>query len=230
MITDAIGVKIKDYQRAVLEKYLPEEAELMEGFEQWWADSDTIGPMVESAQEHAPGLGTQNLELVRSHYGDKQWQHAMGKDTQDVVDYIVEGAVINAEQYWQLSEQGNNFGAGQKLGEALHFVQDSYSEAHTARDADGNLQKTFDYNGQSPALHAEHDEVPADHPSRQAALGASVEYIRLVEQYRGDKAGLENALRTGVFKTNINPSIPTPSQVRTTLDEQLQHLDHYLED
>jgi len=217
--TEEVSEKVSEVKKKVVKKYAPELSETLDKIEQAWDDSDTFGPGADIVDEHVPEAGIKDSYLYRSHYGDLQWQHSMGEGTEEVVEDVVQGSVDQAKEYWRLTSEGRDFEAGVQLGRGLHFVQDSYSESHTARGPDGKLQKTFDYNPQSPKLHKRSDIVPETHPSRQAAEKASVEYIRLVEQYRGDPEGLKKALKGGIFETDIDESIPTPNQIRVTPEQ-----------
>lgn len=201
----------------VKEKFMPELNQLIKTGKEWYQDSDSIGPAVEKLEEMRPG--TKNNKLIQSHYGVGQWKHGMGENTEEVVSNMVKGAVDRSKEYWSLTKEGKNIEAAIALGTGLHYVQDSYSGSHMARDKLGRIQKSFDYNVQSPELHSHDDKVESDHTTYENARDASVEYIQLVEQYRDDPEGLKTALEEGIFATNIDETIETPGKKRTSFDD-----------
>ena len=89
--------------------------------------------------------------------------------------------------------------------------------------------KTFSFTDQSGGIHDDHDEVSANDPTRVAALAAGVDYVRLVEQYRGDSAGLADALRQNIFATNIDPTAANPAPI-TTYDDAIDSAQDYADE
>jgi hypothetical protein len=49
--------------------------------------------------------------------------------------------------------------AGRAVGEALHYLQDSWAAGHVTRNAEGKITRFQDYSKQSPGHHADEDVV-----------------------------------------------------------------------
>jgi RHS repeat-associated protein len=224
---DYVKEKAHNLSEAIKEKVMPDLNKLGKTVTEWWQDSDSIGPAVEKIEEVQPGF--KDNKLVQSHYGEGQWQHGMGTNTEEVVNNMVEQSVERAKEYWGLTTEGKNNEAAVKLGTALHYVQDSYSASHMYRDEQGRIQKSYDYNLQSGHLHSHDDNVKADHSTRQAAVGSSAEYLRLVQKYKGDPEGLTKSLQNGIFSTNIDESIETPRQKRANLSDIRESATQYID-
>lgn len=217
-------------QEKVIKKVAPDAYDTFDKSRKAFNDSDSIEPLANKIDKHLPGLNVKQSPLYRSHYGDEQHKHVMGKGpTKGIIKESVRGIVGQTAKYWHESQSGNDYEAGRALGNAMHTVQDSFSEGHVARGADGRIRKAFDFNGQSPQLHRHDDHVPANHPSRRAAIKATNEYLILAEEHRGDREGLRRALNEGIFATDIDETIPQPNQVRVTPDEAQQKVQEYID-
>jgi hypothetical protein len=92
---------------------------------------------------------------------------------------VVAGTLANFESFSSLIEKGDYYNAGFALGKSLHYLQDSYSEAHTKRDSQGRIIGIYDYAQQSPPKHAHADKPARDSASYKNALEKTATMIRM---------------------------------------------------
>lgn len=112
------------------------------------------------------------MELYRSHYGSKQYLHAMLTEDEVSLDGIEQSRAINNKIKNYLYSQLTKFFetekidvqlAARELGRILHTIQDSYSEAHTDRRPNG-ISKFYYYadSAHDKDIHKQLDVIKDD--------------------------------------------------------------------
>jgi len=166
----------------------------------WWQDTSILEPVVEGAAEVYPGITT--VELYRTHFGDKAWQHAMataGLSAKQIQDKLVGGAASFIEQFRRDLANEKCCEAAFALGQALHYLQDSWTESHTRRDAQGRIELFQDYSLQSPTLHARKDFLRRGTPQFEAQVARSIEFLRFASSSRLSGEALREEIRRRFF-------------------------------
>jgi len=112
---------------------------------------------VEATGSAVPSV--KDMDIYRTHYGDKMWQHAMGKadwSAKDVRENLVKDTARLISKYREAIASCKMPEAGFYLGVALHYFHDSWTKSHASRNATtSEITQFFDYGAQSPRLHAD---------------------------------------------------------------------------
>jgi RHS repeat-associated protein len=123
----------------------------------WWNEQSIVGPML------ADNKKTKDILLIQSHYWDKSYLHAMGKTEQTaekVRDDITKETQKRIDRYKELIKKGKNDEAYFELGQALHYLTDSWTPSHAVRDGKtGEIEMFQDYNKQDLNKHKESDNL-----------------------------------------------------------------------
>jgi hypothetical protein len=112
--------------------------------------------------------------MASSHEGDRQYWHAMTADKNPVTnDKVLASIKVNMRELYVQSRRATDEQRWWWYGRMLHCIQDSYSDAHVARDFGQNdLPITFfqNYAQQKMKLHALSDSSPVDDAKELAGV------------------------------------------------------------
>ena len=101
---------------------------------------------------------------MESHYGSNQYFHGMavaGKTPVEMVQLIANRISKLLNDGIKEVDKGCYFEGGHKIGEALHTLEDIYSQSHVYRGSDGDIVAFQDYAQQDPDKHALADDGKA---------------------------------------------------------------------
>ena len=114
-----------------------------------------------------------------------------------VVDRIVS---LTKEARAKLTKEDPK-GAGIKLGEALHTVHDSYSDAHTQRNEGGEITRIQDYSHQDSGKHKTADvDTEANQKNIDKAQEATEKIINFTLDEKFDEGEYRKYLEDDLFE------------------------------
>jgi hypothetical protein len=153
---------------------------------------------------HASSLSLSGAEaMASSHEGDRQYWHAMTADKSPVTNHQVYSAIkVNLRELYTQSRRATDEQRWWWYGRMLHCIQDSYSDAHAARDLQNeNLPITFfeNYAMQKMKLHSLSDSSPdaddeelAEAKAKSGTKDEETDRIKLLSKLNQRKKKLYN--------------------------------------
>jgi hypothetical protein len=144
------------------------------GIRNWWQDNSVGKPVMEF-------VGASGTALYKTHFGENAWQHGMKAGNMtgpELQNKLREESAKLIEQYQTLLDEGKCEEAAFALGQALHYMQDTYSPSHVIRDANG-IKEFLDYNKQSAGLHAGAEDLVKNPGLRDSVTEKTVELIKI---------------------------------------------------
>jgi RHS repeat-associated protein len=166
----------------------------------------------------------------RSHFGDLQIWHSMWDGFSDPTSLRarIVGHVLDRIEFarWK-HDDGDDLGAAQELGFAVHAVEDSYSASHVARDSDGSVLTYQNYVTQSHSKHSFADFGVIDEQDRadtrrfynsgqhvfsgtvSAATMAVNDLLQLMVCKKASEGQLRNYLEAEVYRHTSNTGVGT---------------------
>jgi len=173
----------------------------------WWRDTSFVTPAVDMAAKVVPQV--KGTDVYQSHYGDRAWQHAMYANQMtaaQIQSTLVEQTALLIEQARDHNKRNECDKAAFALGKALHYLQDSWTPSHVARNRAGQITRFQDYLAQSPTLHAEADALN----QYDAAFGPHVDRsVALIKVFLNDKIAGER------LKTHLQENFYQMSKAAT---------------
>jgi RHS repeat-associated protein len=154
-----------------------------------------------------------NWLSYRSHYGDLQWWHAMHsneKTALEIQEKIIALVLGSATKFSSLAKTDPEQ-AGNALGFALHTIEDSYSKAHTVRNADWSISQFQNYGQQDSHKHGGADKEKGS-PEYQKAVDAVRGLLNLIICDKANEAAIRQYLAGNVLSLNGNASVGGSTQ------------------
>lgn len=172
------------------------------GIEKWWNNTSMAEPAIDELSSSMPSI--KQTDIYRSHLGDMQWQHGMTDGTmtaQGMQDMLVDqtAELIGTYRTNLYGNEINPEAAGRALGEALHYLQDTWTPSHAERDERGNLKAFYNYAEQGPGWHAGADVVRMWTPEPQKSIAVSADLMRLADSRDVTGDALRQRLREGFY-------------------------------
>jgi RHS repeat-associated protein len=169
-----VSGKIGDLNAAAIGLVWSDYPRIRSGLMNWWEHGPSLlGPAFSWGSQY----NTKVESLYKTHFGELSWQHGMGDKTMTAADLqskMIAGSLENMGSYTECVGKGNYYDAGFALGKTLHYLQDTYTPSHAERDIKtGQITAFFDYNPQSPALHATEDKSAFGGPVYNTAVQQS---------------------------------------------------------
>ncbi len=204
--TAAIGLVWADYPR------------LNNGVMNWWDHGPSfLGPAFAWGSKYSAKVDVLN----QTHFGPLAWQHGMsekGMTAGGLQSKMVSGSLDNMARFTDNVSKGNYYDAGFELGKTLHYLQDTYTPSHVERNAKGQITAFFDYNLQSPTLHAKEDKPEFRGPVYNTAALQSQTLIMMF--LKGQTTGI-----AGLFQTDPDVRIGEPGRRFVTEKEMIAPTD-----
>jgi hypothetical protein len=209
----------------VLKKLAPETYLTLETGKHAWDDSDFKKPAIDKAAEIVPEV--KDVDIVRTHFYDKQWQHGMGEDANEIRKKLIADTVDRLGAYRKYMENGETGKAAQELGVVLHYVEDTWTPSHVARDNDGKIKYMYDYTEQSPKLHAEQDKPDHDSATIRNATKAGVDLLRIVKEHGNDPKELRKQLMEQIYPLDLDKNYQNPYAPRASRQDAIDAWKNY---
>jgi RHS repeat-associated protein len=217
--------RIKGVVKAGLKKASPQAYLTCETAKHWWDDSDIKKPAIEWTSKKVPAV--KDLDIVQTHFYGGQWQHGMGEDQEAIQKQIIYDTVKRITSYQSYLANGDIENAARELGIVMHYLQDTWTPSHTARDESGAITYMYDYTKQSPKLHGLADEPESDSTTMQNAIKSSAELLKLIQQYGNDPEAMERVLREKVYRMDYDPDHSNPYAPRATREDAINAVKRY---
>jgi RHS repeat-associated protein len=214
-----------DGAKVIVNKIAPETYLTLETGKHAWDDSDFRKPIIEKVAEIVPEV--KDVDIVRTHFYDKQWQHGMGEDTETIRDVIVNESVKSIITYKKYVEKGETAKAAQELGIVLHYVEDSWTPSHVARDDEGKIKYMYDYTKQSPKLHAEQDKADHDSATIRNATSAGVELLEIIKEHGDNPKELRKQLMEKIYPLDYDRNYQNPYSPRAFKQDAIDAWNNY---
>jgi RHS repeat-associated protein len=163
-IDDNLGAMlIPMFARKVAEKVARLGEKPRKRFGYWWNQTSYVGPILTGIPY------VKNTKTIQTHFGNMAYLHAMGYEATDTADSI-QGNLASATgarvgEFRRLMASGDKAGAYFALGQAVHYLTDSWTPAHADRSASGEIMAFFDYSVQDLNKHSDMDNLSKYSPS-----------------------------------------------------------------
>lgn len=98
----------------------------------------------------------------RSHFGDRQFWHSMSSSADSSATDVKAKIMAQASEWFDAAMtkvDSNPEQSAREIGKVLHMVQDSHSESHVERNANGEILGFQDYGLQSGDAHGHADKI-----------------------------------------------------------------------
>jgi RHS repeat-associated protein len=214
-----ISEKVADVKNAALKKYAPEVYMTIETERNWWDDNSVAESGIEWLAKYYPPI--KENKLIRAHFYDTQWQHGMGQDSAEIREKLIENTLSRIQAYNEYVEKGDFRNAGRQLGTMMHYLEDTWTPSHTARDAEERITYMFDYSKQSPKLHGLEDKFSADSSTQSNAIQAAVALLRMIQENGNDLEQMKTILRKEIYPFAYDKKHPNPYAPRASREDAL---------
>ncbi|MDA8099421.1 MAG: hypothetical protein M0042_07340 [Nitrospiraceae bacterium] len=222
---DKYKKRILDGIKSGAKKLAPETYLTVETGKHAWDDSDFRKPAIDKLAEKVPEV--KEVDIFRTHFYDKQWQHGMGEDTIEIRKKLIADTIDRAAVYKEYIKNGDAGKAARELGIILHYVEDTWTPSHVARDDEGRIKYMFDYTKQSPKLHSEQDEAGHDSVTIRNATAAGTELLKIVNKYGDDPKELRKELMERIYPLDFDKNYPNPYAPRASKQDAIKTWNDY---
>ncbi len=217
--------QVIDGVKAVVKNIAPGTYLTVETGKHAWDDSDFKKPLIDKVAEVVPEV--KDVDILRTHFYDKQWQHGMGEDAEAIRESLISDTVDWVISYKKFVKNGETGKAAQELGVVLHYVEDTWTPSHVARDEQGNIKFMFDYTKQSPTLHAEQDMPDHNSATMLNATKAGVDLLKIVQEHGNDPKEMRKQLMEKIYPLDLDKGYQNPYAPRVSGHDALDAFKNY---